>query len=81
MVIMEPYILVTANDDKLELWDIRQASRINVIKISKGQKFSLIRNLALSQHNLHQSKHSAIVCDYGVHLCLISFPQILKKFD
>lgn len=81
MVIMEPHILVTASDDELHLWDIRQARQITAVKISKGEKFSLIRNLSLSEHSLHQSKQFAIVCDYGVHLCLVHFPQILKKFD
>lgn len=84
MVIMESNILVTANDDELHLWSINEAKKIKVVKISEDEKFSLVRNLALSQqshpHQTRQQRQSAIVCDYGVHLCLIHFPQI-KKFD
>ena len=81
MAIMESNILVTANHNELHLWSINEAKKIKVVQISED-KLSLIRNLALTQglQAHQQSRQSAIVCDYGLHLCLIHFPQI-KKFD
>lgn len=75
MIIMASNILVTVNDDELHLWDISEAKKIKVVKISGDEKFSLVRNLGLS------FKSRVIVCDYGTYLCFIHFPGIMQKFD
>lgn len=72
---MASNILVTVNDDELHLWDLSEAKKIKVVKISGDEKYSLIRNLGLS------FKGRVIVCDYSSELVFVHFPGICQKFD
>lgn len=83
MLLLSSNILVTARDDRLLLYNISDGREVRSVEISDSSRERdhsfhsncMIKNLRLS------SQSRAVVCDFGLQLCVIHFPGVADKYD